>query len=124
DGGVRALPEVHRMRLRYRVNDGPPRTMTAHTLMVGNTGLLPGGILLMPDAKIDDGILDIAALRPRGPFGWLKVWQKLWWENGVLRKSAAGRKIIDLTSKDVRSVTYLRAHTIGVELDEPNEVQL
>jgi len=85
--------------------------------------VLPGGLLLMPSAKPDDGILDIAALRPRGPFGWAKVWRKVAWENGVLRKSALGRKIIDLT-KDVRDVTYLRGKSIAMSVDSPHEFQL
>lgn len=123
DGTMRALPEVRPLKLRYRINGGPTRPLTAHTMIIGNCGALPGGILLMPEAEPDDGILDIAALRPRGPFGWLRVWQKIGWENGVLRKSAAGRKIIGLT-KDVRDVAYFRARTLELELDAAQEFQL
>ena len=42
----------------------PRRALTAHSVLVGNCGLLPGGILLMPEARLDDGMLDVAALRP------------------------------------------------------------
>lgn len=123
DGIARSVPELKPLRLQYSVNDGPARSMTAHTLIVGNCGALPGGFLLMPEAKPDDGILDIAALRPRGPFGWAKVWRKVAWENGVLRKSAVGRKIIDL-SKDVRDVVNFRARDIRVQLETPDMFQL
>src|SRR5690606_4898800 len=84
---------------------------------------LPGGFLLMPEAKPDDGILDIALLRPRGPFGWAKVWRKVAWENGVLRKSAVGRKIIDL-STDVRDVVNLRGRDIRMKVETPEMFQL
>jgi diacylglycerol kinase family enzyme len=97
--------------------------MNVHTIIIGNCGVLPGGFLLMPDALPDDGILDVAALRPRGPFGWAKVWQKVAWENGVLRKSAIGRRIIDL-SKDVRDVTYFRGRELAMTVDVPQEFQL
>lgn len=123
DGITRSLPELKPVRLSYRVDGGLERSVNVHTIIVGNCGLLPGGLLLMPDAKPDDGVLDIAALRPRGPFGWLKVWRKVAWENGVLRKSALGRKIIDL-SADVRDVTYLTGTELQMTVLTPQEFQL
>ena len=123
DGIARSLPELKPVRVTYRLNGAAARAMSVHTIIVGNCGVLPGGLLLMPDASPDDGILDIAALRPRGPFGWAKVWQKVAWENGVLRKSAIGRKIIDL-SKDVKDVTYLKGASLDMEVEHPQEFQL
>lgn len=123
DGIARSLPELKPVRLTFRLDGGVPRSLNVHTILVGNCGVLPGGFLLMPDAKPDDGRLDIAALRPRGPFGWAKVWRKVAWENGVLRKSALGRKIIDL-SKDVRDVMYLTTRDIRMTVEHPQEFQL
>jgi diacylglycerol kinase family enzyme len=123
DGGVRALAELHPVRMQYSIDGRASKSMRVHTVLLGNCGLLPGGILLMPDARPDDGILDIVALRPEGPFGWIRVWNKLVFENGVLRKSAAGRAIIDL-NKDVRSVTSLRGRGITLRVEEEQEFQL
>ncbi len=124
DGITRSLPELKPVRIRYSLNGAPERSMSVHTIIVGNCGMLPGGLLLMPEAKPDDGLLDIAALRPRGPFGWAKVWRKVAWENGVLRKSALGRKIIDL-SADVRDVTYLVGTDLRMTVEgKPEEFQL
>ena len=123
DGIARSLPELKPVRVTYQLEDGPLRAMNVHTIIVGNCGVLPGGFLLMPDAHPDDGLLDVAALRPRGPFGWAKVWRKVAWENGVLRKSSIGRKIIDL-SKDVRDVTYLTTPEITLGVETPQEFQL
>ena len=123
DAGMRAIPSLKPMRIRFTVDGSPWRTASAHTVMIGNCGALPGGVLLIPDAKLDDGKLDIMALRPEGPFGWIKVWNKITWENGVLRKSAAGRKIIDL-NKDVRSVTYRTGKKLQLQLGSPEEFQL
>lgn len=124
DAGMRALPELQPVRLSFRLDDKAERSLNVHTLIIGNCGSLPGGILLIPDAEPDDGILDIAALKPRGRFGWLRVWNKIAWENGVLRKSAAGRRIIDLTSSDVRDVLYLRGERMQATLQSPQEFQL
>ncbi len=123
DAGMRALPELRPVRLRFRIDNRPEKFLNVHTLIVGNCGALPGGILLIPDAKPDDGILDIAALKPRGRFGWIRVWNKIAWENGVLRKSAAGRMIIDLKA-DVRDVAYFRGTQLRVSLDGAQEFQL
>ncbi len=123
NAGMRALPDIGPVRLRYRVEGQPARALTAHTLIVGNCGSLPGGILLIPDARPDDGILDVVALKPRGRFGWLRVWNKITWENGVLRRSAAGRKMIDLRA-DVKDVAYFRGRSLGFELETPEAFQL
>ncbi|MBX3100679.1 MAG: NAD(+)/NADH kinase [Salinibacterium sp.] len=124
DGITRSLPELKPVRISYSLDEGPERTMNAHTIIVGNCGMLPGGLLLMPEAKPDDGKFDIAALRPRGPFGWAMVWRKVAWENGVLRKSAIGRKIIDL-STDVRDVTYLVGADLRMTVEgKPEDFQL
>jgi diacylglycerol kinase family enzyme len=123
DGIGRAIPELKPVKLKFRLDGSSWKSTSVHTVIVGNCGMLPGGLLLIPDAKPDDGILDIVALRPEGPFGWLRVWNKIAFENGVLRKSAAGRKIIDLNN-DVRSVSYSTGRDFELTLDGVEEIQL
>ena len=119
----KALRDTNRMRMRFRLDDGPPKTMTAHTVLVGNCGSLPGNILLLPEAAVDDGLFDIVSLRPEGFFGWLEVWIKIVWENGVLRRSQVGRKLMGLT-KEVRTLRYLKAAKFEVSLDRPDDFEL
>ena len=123
DGGVRALAELKPIEVSYRIDNGPTKKLDALTLLVGNCGLLPGGLLLLPDAEPDDGRLDVVVLRPRGFFGPFKVWRKVAWENGVLRKSALGRKIIDLR-KDVRDVKYMAGKRIDIDFVGEQEIEL
>lgn len=124
DGIARSIPELKPVNLRYSIDGGPTRSTSAHSVLVGNCGLLPGGILLMPEARIDDGILDIAALRPRGAFGWLRVWNTLAFENGVLRRSKLGQKMIELGSKNVRDVVYRTGRRLTLDVASPEEFQL
>ena len=123
DGTIRSIPTLEPVHLTYSRDGGPTKSLDVHSIMIGNCGSLPGGLLLIPDAKPDDGILDIVAFRPQGAFGWLRVWNKIAWENGVLRKSAVGRKIIDL-SKDVKDVAYWRGKDLVIDVTTPQEFQL
>ncbi len=123
DGGIRAMLLQQPIRVRYQLDAQPPATQTVYSVMIGNCGQLPGGVLLIPDASPDDGRLDIVALRPNGRLSWLNIWRTLTWENGVLRRSRAGRRFIDL-KRDARSVTYRSARTFSLELFTPEQVQL
>jgi diacylglycerol kinase family enzyme len=65
-----ALPPA---RFSIRLDGGAPIEREARSVVVGNSGLLPGGFSLLPDARPDDGILDVGTLAPQGPFGWPRV---------------------------------------------------
>ncbi len=56
-----------------RLGDAEPLTTQARCVVVGNTGLLPGGFALLPGARLDDGLLNVAILAPSGTLGWVRV---------------------------------------------------
>ena len=60
-------------RFTIKLDDQPPIERTARSVVVGNSGLLPGGFSLLPDARLDDGMLDVGVLAPHGPLGWTRV---------------------------------------------------
>lgn len=71
--GIRHL-HGRRMRARLQLDDGPPVDARLRSVMIGNCGRLPGGITLLPDAVIDDGVLDVAAVDTRGGLaGWAQL---------------------------------------------------
>lgn len=123
DAIARSMRDSEKLRIHYRLDDNEPLTMRAHTIIVGNCGSLPGNVLLLPDAAIDDGVFDVVSLRPEGLGGWIQIWIKIVWENGVLRRSSVGRKIMGL-SREVRTLRYLKAAAIDVRLDRPEEFEL
>ncbi len=123
DAGMRTMLGDEPLSIHYSVDGAPVKTLTVFTVMIGNCGLLPGGVLLIPEAELDDGMLDVVALRPLGAFSWLRIWHKIGWENGVLRKTRTGRKMIDLVN-DTRSVTYTRAKRYALSVSHPEPIQL
>ena len=123
DAIARSLRGHNRVRLRYKLDDRPVRAMRVNTLLIGNCGSLPANILLLPEAAVDDGIFDIVALRPEGFFGWVQIWIKIVWENGVLRRSAVGRKLMSMT-REVRTLRYMKGKRLAIRLERPEEYEL
>jgi diacylglycerol kinase family enzyme len=56
-----------------RLDDAEPLRRWARCVVVANAGLLPGGFTLLPEARLDDGLLDVGILAPSGTWGWMRV---------------------------------------------------
>lgn len=123
DAIARSVRDAKQLRIDFRADGAAPKSMRAHTVLVGNCGLLPGNLLLLPEAALDDGVFDIVALRPEGFVGWAQIWLKIVWENGVLRRSSVGRKLMGF-SREIRALRYLKASTLEVRLDRAEEFEL
>jgi diacylglycerol kinase family enzyme/membrane-associated phospholipid phosphatase len=70
--GVKAL-RFPAMRVAISVDDGEFKKFRARTVVIGNVGFLQAGIPLLPDAQIDDGLLDVVVLAPKRFIGWLAI---------------------------------------------------
>jgi YegS/Rv2252/BmrU family lipid kinase len=70
--GVKALmsPVV---RMEISVDDAEFTTHRARTIVIGNVGFLQAGMPLLPDAAIDDGLLDVVLLYPKRVLSWLPL---------------------------------------------------
>jgi diacylglycerol kinase (ATP) len=119
----KALRDKKELRMRYNLDKQGNRSVRAHTIIIGNCGSLPANILLLPEAAVDDGLFDIVMLRPKGVVGWVQIIVKIVWENGVLRRSAVGRRLAGL-SKDVRALNYVKGKELVVKLDRAHDIEL
>jgi YegS/Rv2252/BmrU family lipid kinase len=62
-----------RISVTITIDGGEPIERHVRTVLVGNVGKLQGGLLLLPNARPDDGVLDIAVLAPRNAFDWARL---------------------------------------------------
>jgi diacylglycerol kinase family enzyme len=77
--------------------------------VIGNVGYLQAGIPLLPDAAIDDGVLDVVLVSPNRFLSWLPVAVR------VLSKNK--RTDASLDRMTGRTVTVRAAHDTPRQLD-------
>ncbi|MEN2738906.1 diacylglycerol kinase family protein [Microbacterium sp. X-17] len=123
DGAARSLAGAKPFRLVYQIDDHRLHTSKVHSMLVANCGALPAGIALIPDASVTDGILDVAVIQPTGWFGWIGVWRKVWWDNSVLRRFRAGRRVLERRGRDT-SVHFRRGHRVEIATSPAQPVEL
>jgi diacylglycerol kinase (ATP) len=95
-----------RVRVWMSADSGPPVVRRVRTVIVGNCGRLTGGIVLIPDAEIDDGWLDVVALSPRGVVSWASMATRV------------------LSRREDRRVGRRRCREVRVRCDPPQQGQL
>jgi YegS/Rv2252/BmrU family lipid kinase len=61
------------VRAEISVDGGEFTSHRARTIVVGNVGYLQAGMPLLPDAAIDDGLLDVVLLHPRRFVSWIPL---------------------------------------------------
>jgi YegS/Rv2252/BmrU family lipid kinase len=96
-------------KVEISVDDGPFTKHRALTVVVGNVGYLTAGIPLLPDATIDDGVLDVVIVSPRRFVSWVPL---LW------RVLSKGKRVDDsLNRMTGRTVVVRTAHGTARQLD-------
>ncbi len=61
------------VRVEVSVDGGEWTRHRARTVLVGNVGYLQAGMPLLPDAVLDDGVLDVVLLHPRSFVSWVPL---------------------------------------------------
>ncbi|MEF2978510.1 diacylglycerol/lipid kinase family protein [Subtercola sp. YIM 133946] len=120
---AKSLRDPNELHLRFRLNDEPTKRATVHTLIIGNCGSLPANILLMPDAVVDDGLFDLLLMRPGGVLGWIRIWAKVAWLNGIVRRTKAGRALAGEHRND-GDLHYQTGTSFVARLSRPEEIEL
>ena len=98
-------PPVH---LTVKVDDHPPLRRRAHLVLVGNVGLLSGNIPMIPDARADDGLLDVLVASPRSLRDWVRL---------IAR-------VLTRRRRPDEQLTRLQGQRVTLTVEEPDHYQL
>jgi diacylglycerol kinase (ATP) len=116
---VAVLLEVARLRARrYRVTiDRDTRHLDAVLVTVGNTASIGGGMRLAPDARVDDGLLDVLVATPLSRLELLKLFPRVFRGTHVTDEHVSierGRVItIDTDDRGPAPITYADGERFG-----------
>ena len=117
-GALRHLSAT-RMNATVRVDDGEPVSGRMRTVLIANCGKLPGGVVLVPDARIDDGALDIATLDARGGIaGWAELFGQVWFQ---------GTRLNAPTLPDawrIGRIDHARGTSVDITAESPQRIQV
>ncbi|WP_240916139.1 diacylglycerol kinase family protein [Sanguibacter sp. HDW7] len=114
-GGIRHL-HGRRLEARVLLDDTRRSSMKLRTLLVGNCGRLPGGITLLPDALLDDGILDVAAIDTRaGVAGWAQLFGEV-----VMQ----GLGVQPLATNRIGRIDHTQCRSIAVRVPDGAQAQV
>jgi len=108
--------------IHYRIDGGRTRSTRAHTVIVGNCGTLTGNMLLIPAAIIDDGMLDVVMMRPKGWLGWARIGTRLTLQ-GIARRSHFSRRLLD-RAPDLHSLAYVQGRRFAARFETPHLIEL
>jgi diacylglycerol kinase family enzyme len=109
DAGIRNLPGKP-VKATIVVDGKDVVHRGVRSVMVGNCGKVQGGLEIFPDAKVDDGLLDVAVLAPHhGRLGWLSVLA------GIIGKGKNG---------DTTAVEYFQGKVVEITLEHNDDYQL
>lgn len=110
----RALAGTEMTDITVSVDGENPVAVRGHTMLIGNCGMVQGGIRLLPDAVLDDGKLDVLMVSADGALQWLDTFRSFVWDNGIRRFFAGGDEAVSTDS-----ARHLPVETISVELETP-----
>lgn len=107
EAGFRHLPG-RRKKISISLDGQSAQQRKVRSVLFANCGLLPGGIDFIPNALIDDGVLDVVVVSPRSAIGWIAMSLK------ILFKHKGKLPVID----------YYRSRSVTIRTAVPEETQL
>ncbi|WP_066461495.1 diacylglycerol/lipid kinase family protein [Sanguibacter suarezii] len=120
---VRSLFRRGRTATAYRLDDGHPVHAAVHTMLVGSCSTLAGGLPILPNAVVDDGLLDVLTLVSISPHHLARTvgWLGGRWLGHRAKALAAGAPVGEERSPE--SFRYATARQITVRLARPTAVE-
>ncbi|TQL55112.1 diacylglycerol/lipid kinase family protein [Subtercola boreus] len=115
-----------RFDLSYTLDGVALPETPAHTIVLGNAGVLPAGIRMIPGALIDDGLLDVVVLSPLGAGEWARAIHWFWRTNTTYlpRKPDARAAADGSAPVTTSSVRHARATGVTFAVTEAQDFEI
>lgn len=107
EAGVRHLPG-RRKRVTIAMDDEAEQARKIRSVLFANCGLIPGGIDFIPQAMVDDGMLDIVVMSPRSAVGWIAMYAKVLFKHNL----------------NLPVMNFYRSQKVTIRSQEPMATQL
>ena len=105
------IPQLARkpLPMTVAIDNDPPETMASWSVLVGNCGVVPGRITIMPRANLADGKLNLLRVAPKSLVGWVPIaWRGLRGHHSPVR---------GLVDADVERVQIVPQQPAAVQVD-------
>lgn len=113
--GIRHL-HARRLRLQMSLDESPWFNVRLRSVLIGNCGKLPGGVILLPDAVLDDGWLDVAAIDTRvGLLGWTQLFGEV-----ALQRFGVRTRLPNKAGR----IDHARSREVHVRTRDPQQIQV
>lgn len=119
---VRSILRNNHHSMSLTLDDRKPVAVRAHTAIIGNCGTLTANMLLLPDAQLTDGKLDVVVLNPKGLPTWTRIWTRVTLA-GPMSKTAPGRQLYKV-APPISALQYGQFTTLDLRLREAHAVQI
>ena len=129
---IRGLFRRDRPRVSWKEDGGPIRSGRTHTMFVGNCGTVSAGLDVLPDALLDDGVLDVLMVRSLEGWDGVRVTRWLHRANNPVARFSKGRRTlgrrvqpsaVETARSAGGALRYLRVRRIDVTVSPPAEFQ-
>jgi diacylglycerol kinase (ATP) len=96
------------LQTRIEIDDEPAIGRRAHVIVIGNVGYLQANIPLIPDAKADDGLLDVIVASPRKIRDWVRL----------------TARVLTRQRRPDNQLDRLTGHRVKITVDPPDHYQM
>ncbi len=123
-GGIRAAMKSKRTEIHANVDDRRGFSAKVHTILVANCGQYPPFFVLLPDALIDDGVLDVIYAGPRTFVGWLRLWGRIAIDNRIILRQRSSRRGVSWHTWQSSAFEITRGQSISISPEKPMPCQI
>jgi len=101
---VRALARFRAQNVELTLDDGEPRRTTIHNLAVANGRFFGGGMMVAPEAEIDDGLFDVVGFEHMSTMGFISLGSTIYKGRHLTHDKvtfARARKVVATSEEEV-----------------------